>query len=285
MRMKQNTEFKEKIARVFDESAKDFDTIGTPFFKYFGESLAYKVELDFNMKILDIGCGKGASLIPIAKKLGRSGEITGVDISQKMIEETNAIIKEEKLSNANAQFMDAEDLQFPDKYFDIVICSFGLFFFPDIQKAMDEIKRVLKNNGKFIFATWNDKYRMSWLSSKLEKYLPGAFENESTGSDEIEKNDFYNIPGIKKILALNNFKSEAIYTEYVECFSKDENELLDKWWNTGFRLFLEELSEDEFEAYKKDVKEHLQTLKEDGKIKYIMSSYFVFATKINTKKK
>jgi ubiquinone/menaquinone biosynthesis C-methylase UbiE len=73
---------------------------------------------------------------------------------------------------------------------DKVICGFGLFFLPDIDKGLSEIRRVLKDNGVLIFSSWNDEYRLRWLDDVLMKYLPESLNRFSKAGDKIEGTDF-----------------------------------------------------------------------------------------------
>jgi ubiquinone/menaquinone biosynthesis C-methylase UbiE len=50
---------------------------------------------------------------------------------------------------------DAQDLPFPDNYFDVVVCQFGFMFLPEKQKGFNEAWRVLKPGGQFLFVTWD----------------------------------------------------------------------------------------------------------------------------------
>lgn len=123
------------------------------------EKLVFEKYIDFNHKILDVGCGAGRTTIGL-KKLGYNN-IIGIDISENMIVKA-------RRNDPSLQFITANVLNLPfnDKTFDVAFFSFnGLMLIPDIvnrEKAMIEIKRVLKNEGLFIFST-------PYLDNKLEK--------------------------------------------------------------------------------------------------------------------
>jgi ubiquinone/menaquinone biosynthesis C-methylase UbiE len=50
--------------------------------------------------------------------------------------------------------MDAEELTFPDEVFDFVICGFGIMFFPDQDRSLAQMRRVLKPGGRLALSTW-----------------------------------------------------------------------------------------------------------------------------------
>ncbi len=104
-------------------------------------------------KILDIGCGNGRNLVPFAKL---NFECYGVDFSKNMIEIARK--KFERLGlKCVFQTAHATDLPFKDESFDYVICIAVLHHLKkaECEKALSEIRRVLKNNGKGLLSVWN----------------------------------------------------------------------------------------------------------------------------------
>jgi len=96
--------------------------------------------------ILEIGCGTNT----ISKKIINMGaNITIIDISEKAIEIAEEQFREES-ANINCVVMDAENLKFNDNSFDLVYGS-GILHHLSIEKAIIEIKRVLKKGGKAVF--------------------------------------------------------------------------------------------------------------------------------------
>ena len=95
------------------------------------------------LKILDIGCGAGFFSILLAAK---GYDVTGIDLTESMIEEAVALAAEEK-SNARFQVMDAEKLDFPDESFDVVVSRNVTWNLPHPGQAYAEWLRVLKTGG------------------------------------------------------------------------------------------------------------------------------------------
>ncbi len=58
------------------------------------------------------------------------------------------------IQNYKSQACDAAELPFDDETFDHIICRFGIMFFPDLKKGLDEMARVLKKGGKMSVAVW-----------------------------------------------------------------------------------------------------------------------------------
>jgi ubiquinone/menaquinone biosynthesis C-methylase UbiE len=105
-------------------------------------------------KVLDVATGRGAVLYPASESVGFQGSVTGIDLSEKMVQETNKELAGKKMfSNVEVRQMDAEHLGFPDESFDFVLCGFAIFFFPQLDKAMAEFHRVLKPTGQICVST------------------------------------------------------------------------------------------------------------------------------------
>jgi len=103
--------------------------------------------LDINKgdRVLDLACGTGVVTKKIRRKVGSSGFVLGGDTSVTAIK----IAKKWNGSQSNLGFVniDAENFNF-SKPFDIITCQYALFFFPNAQKALKNIKKNLKKTGK-----------------------------------------------------------------------------------------------------------------------------------------
>lgn len=119
------------------------------------DRLLEKVNLQKGEKVLDISCGTGLVTFPIAEAVGSNGLVTGIDLSEGMIEKATSLADEEdEISNVSFQHMDAEDLELPDHTFDVAINSLGLMYYPDPDKAIREMYRVVKPEGRAAALVW-----------------------------------------------------------------------------------------------------------------------------------
>ena len=98
--------------------------------------------------ILDIGVGNGASTAYLGQLFPNS-QVRGLDISTEAISQAQQRYQQE---NITFEVMDVSQLAYPDNSFDLV-CAFQTHFhWPDLEQAMLEIKRVLTNDGFFIYS-------------------------------------------------------------------------------------------------------------------------------------
>ncbi len=144
---------KNHIRDVFDRGAATYGQ-QVRFFDYFAKQLVAQIPLSKEAHVLDIATGRGAVLKHVASRIGSYGKMVGIDISQNMVTETTKELAE-LIPNAQFLCMDAEQVVFADNSFDAIFCGFGIFFFPNLAKALAEYMRVLKPGGYVAFSTWN----------------------------------------------------------------------------------------------------------------------------------
>jgi ubiquinone/menaquinone biosynthesis C-methylase UbiE len=94
-------------------------------------------------RVFDLACGQGYCAIRASEK---GAEAIGIDLSENMIE-----LAKKLAPNADFKVGDAEELPFGDGEFDVVLINFGMLHFPNPEKVLAEVFRVLKPNGKLAF--------------------------------------------------------------------------------------------------------------------------------------
>ena len=102
--------------------------------------------------VLDIGCGAGVDSLVAARLVGEGGRVTGIDVTDAMIERARANQARLGLKHVRFQVGEAEALPFPDATFDAIISNgvFNLTF--NKEKALQETHRVLKPGGRLMLA-------------------------------------------------------------------------------------------------------------------------------------
>ncbi len=138
---------KQDIEKAFDHSAPIYDRVGPAIYEPFGKWLVDWLALSPGATMLDIATGAGAVLLPAARLLGSDGHVTGIDLSDGLLRQAEALARAEGLANVELRQMDAEHLEFHDQAFDFVTCAFSLNFFPDMEAALREMHRVCKPGG------------------------------------------------------------------------------------------------------------------------------------------
>lgn len=145
---------KKAISQVFDLVATKYDNPSLRFFPFCADKLVDYAKIKPSNKVLDIATGTGVVAMAAAQCLSNGGRIQAIDLSENMIHQAQQNLKKTGLDNVDFHVMDAEDLEFKSNYFDVITCSYGLFFIPDMSAALKSWLRVLKPGGKVIFSSF-----------------------------------------------------------------------------------------------------------------------------------
>lgn len=118
-------------------------------------------------RVLDLGCGTGASLLRVAAAIGPQGHVTGVDISQPMLGLARHRVTEAGLDNVDILNADAQVHAF-DQGFDLALSRFGVMFFADPVAAFANIRAAMRPGGRLAFVTWAGMAANPWFKIPSE---------------------------------------------------------------------------------------------------------------------
>src|ERR1700710_589783 len=142
------------LSGAYERAAPTYDRAAFSHHAACGERLAKLVLLGPGGRVLDVGCGAGGALLPAALRVGQTGEAVGIDLSEGMVARTREAAAEAGIDWARAETMDAASLEYPDEYFDAVLCAFALGSLADADGALAEMRRVLRPTGTIGVALW-----------------------------------------------------------------------------------------------------------------------------------
>lgn len=278
---------KQQVSGLFDRVANTFDHVGPRFFSHFGRRLVELARIPSGAHVLDVATGRGAALFPAAKSVGTQGYVIGIDLSEGMVQETAKELARLGISsNVEVRQMDAEHLQFPDESFDYVLCAFGIFFFPQLDRAMSEIRRVMKPNGKIVVTTWDKLFdeQLAWFEEIAKIYLPPEPEgNDLTESDSASQPVFDTPEGLEAIMNAAGFIDIQIVSEAAEFVYATEEEYWSTLWSHGGRVTLEKIEQatgaDGLERFKADIFKNVQAIKQPDGIHQLFPVLFALATR------
>lgn len=124
-------------------------------------------EADFaaGEKVIDIGCGCGATSLAIAALLGPQGNVLGVDISEPMLERARQRAK--STSNAKFTLADASTYRFISASADVIFSRFGVMFFANPSAAFTNIRTALRPGGRVCLVVWRPVKENPWVMKTL----------------------------------------------------------------------------------------------------------------------
>ena len=153
-----------------------------PFWKKWYSKLAHQsrhatelvvqgAQLSPGLQVLDLASGNGEPCLSVAVAVGPQGRVVATDLIREMLQfaEENAAAR--GLRNIEFRQANAEELPFPGGQFDRVTCRFGIMFIPDIQKALREVRRVLKPKGRVSFVTWGPREENPLFGTMIRPFL------------------------------------------------------------------------------------------------------------------
>jgi len=118
--------------------------------------------LELGDQVLDVACGTGLVSFEAARAVSPTGNVLGIDLSERMVDAAERRARERKLSNCRFSRMDAETLALPDASFDVVLCALGLMYMPDPAQAVREMRRVLRPGGRVSLVVWGEQSKCGW---------------------------------------------------------------------------------------------------------------------------
>jgi SAM-dependent methyltransferase len=143
-------------------------------------------------RVIDVGCGCGATTIRLADRVGPQGHVLGLDVSGPML----AVARGRGAGRANITWLedDAAAVPLPDGTADLLFSRFGVMFFGEPVSAFAHLRRTLRQNGRLVFACWRSLDENGWMKvpliaayqhvpkvPPLEPGEPGPFAFADTG--------------------------------------------------------------------------------------------------------
>ena len=130
-----------------------------------------------DIKVLELGCGTGELWKNQLDVIDKMEQLIVTDFSSDMVEKTKSVIGNR--DNVEYKIMDIQNISFENETFDIVIANMLLHHVDDIDKALDEVNRVLKKGGIFYCATFGENGVVDYLASLFKNEINRELENKT----------------------------------------------------------------------------------------------------------
>jgi SAM-dependent methyltransferase len=125
------------------------------------------------MRIVDVGCGCGATSVALAQRVGPAGHVLGVDISAPMLTQARRVAP----ADLPVDFVlaDATVYPFDPASFDLLFSRFGVMFFAEPAVSFANMRKALRPSGRLAFACWREPRENPWMMTALQavyKHVP-----------------------------------------------------------------------------------------------------------------
>lgn len=216
-----------RVSRWGKLTAKKYDNYAAkyPLYKKTSQFLVKISDIRKGMSIVDLACGTGVTTTEILKKLGTSGKIINIDLSKEML---GIARKKNKQKNVSFVQLPAEDISTMIKEkIDLVLCN-SAFWQMDMNKTLLGIKKILKNDGKFIFNLPSQHFKFSkkYRDVSLSPIMQEIAIKEYGLKPKNRKLKHLDFKTVDKIIKNNSFKIIFCKTLKLNQTAKDVYEFL-----------------------------------------------------------
>lgn len=255
------------LQELWDKDVRAWDTYWVPIFRKLAHDLVSDAHISVGNIVLDVGTGTGVAAVESAKHTKSSGNVVGIDRSASMLELARA--KWARFNNVSFLEMNAEQMTFPDEYFNTAISNVGMSY-ATFRETIADIFRVLRKGGSFAFNDWHlldvpahrtfseilRKHRIEHPSENLSKcraavaimeHVGNQYSDLNVQAKELERAGFVKIqvkrrdykirlPGIREYLAMR-LEREALKKELNE-LSEIQRAAFMKELRAGLKRFM-----------------------------------------------
>jgi SAM-dependent methyltransferase len=169
------------------------------------EILIERARVAAGERVVDVGCGCGATTLAFAEKVGPAGHVLGIDVSAPML----ARARERAPADAPVEFSlaDATVYPFEPANFDLLVSRFGVMFFAQPALSFANLRRALRTGGRVAFACWRTPRDNPWLIVPLQAAYRHVPKLPELGPEDPGPFAFASEDRVRRILGEAGFSS------------------------------------------------------------------------------
>jgi ubiquinone/menaquinone biosynthesis C-methylase UbiE len=221
------------------------------------------------MRVVDLASGTGEPGISLAARVAPQGSVTAVDQSSDLLAIAAERARNKKLSNFTTQQADAHQLPLADRTFDLATCRFGVMFFSDVERALTELRRVLKPGARACFAAWGPVEQPYWQTTmKIVHQCVGGAMFPPGSSDPFR---FSAADSLSKVLSMAGFHDVEESTQNLPwTWPGDAEEVFEYFCTVSapFRPMLERVSASQWPAIRAQAKAAIERYRVGDEIRF-----------------
>lgn len=239
------------LKKTFDTVSKGYDGHALRFFPKSAEHLAAFLNLEGNETVMDIATGTGHAALAIARYLPL-GRVVGIDFSEGMLDEARKKATARSIDNIEFIEGDMRFLNLPNDYFDIAVCSFGIFFVDDMKSQLIRIASLVKPGGTVAISSFQDGYFAPMSDMMFDRLADYGIEKTPQTWKNIATEE-----GCRCLFEGARLQKIRVEKLNVGYYLNSAEEWWYVLWNGGYRRLLSQLPPVVLEKFKK---EHLREI-------------------------
>jgi SAM-dependent methyltransferase len=250
-----------------------YDNLLGPFlFEPYGKEMASRVPIKSVHTVLELAAGTGRVTRHLRERLPASVKLVATDLSPDMLE----IAKGKFTPNQNIDWKiaDMQQLPFEANSFDVVVCQYGIMFPPDKQRVFDEVYRVLKPGGMFLFSTWEKTDRVEFFKLVYNDHVVPFFEGEDNARFFVPFS-LYDAVVLKSFLTKAGFEQDKVERVTLPGESQSAHDLVQGFFVThAIGQEVADRSIEAFESIAKNMERAIIKKFGDNPVRCELHSYF-----------
>jgi len=252
---------KAAVAKAYGLAAAGYNKPALKFFSQGAEALVDFAGLARGQKILDVATGTGHAALYAGIKVGADhGSVVGIDIAEEMVHLANSYARTLSRDNVRFELIDSEHTTFADNTFDAVLCSYGIFFLPDMANGITEWKRVTKPGGWVCFSAFGDTafQPQSDLFEDCIRQFGAVIPDKKRPFGWQRLVDPQALVTLLDQAGMTNVEVREVKIGYL---LRDREAWWDICWNSGFRGPLAQLNASDLQQFKEKHLREVEALK------------------------
>jgi ubiquinone/menaquinone biosynthesis C-methylase UbiE len=167
-----------------------------------------RTEVAAGERVLDIGCGCGATTLELVQRVGPAGHVLGLDLSAPMLERA----RQRTPPGASATFVAADATVYPFEPgdADLLFSRFGVMFFAEPARSFANMRKGLRKGGRVAFACWRQPRENPWLMTPLQAAYQYAPRLPELGPEDPGPFSFAREERVRRILSAAGFAGIAL---------------------------------------------------------------------------
>ena len=239
-----NQDLKALYKTTFNAVSDGYGHSAMRFFSESARQVSHYLNLRGDEQVLDVATGTGYVALTIAKHLPQ-GHVTGIDFSTGMLAQAKKNRDCQEISNVTFVEKDMQEIDYQDRYFDVAISAFSIFFIEDMKTQLSHIADKVKAGGKILVTTFFENAFTPLINLFLNR-----LENYGV---EVPSLAWKRVASQEQCLALfqaAGLRNAASHQRDLGYYLTDAAEWWYIVWNGGFRGLVNQLSESDLIKFK-----------------------------------